>query len=110
MKQSRWSKKYVVPEEIGRVPKGPGCYAVYFGNDLVYVGSSYQVRNRLSGHRFDSCRYSAWTQTPWGSAAKVTVKVRATKKYGEWLMLEARLLRRLAPRHNVRGKRGASHD
>lgn len=71
-----------------QAPVEPGCYAVYFDGELVYVGSSRNLRTRVR-RCFTSDR--------------VYLKVKASRRMGDWLMREWRLIRRLQPRDNKVG-------
>lgn len=96
---SKWTA-YDAPSDV---PTDPGCYAVYLNGDLVYVGQSMNVRRRLrEKNRFMPSRYSANFETPWGMG-RLKIKVRSSVKYGDWAMVELRLLRRLKPRGNTAG-------
>lgn len=65
----------------------PGVYALYAGNRLLYIGSSGKIRDRVLSHD--------WF---WKSNINIlTIKIRYTKKLGEWLMIEHRLIKRLGP-------------
>ena len=81
-------------------------YVIYFNSDLVYIGSSKDIRNRFSGHAF---RYSYGKEiiTPWQEIPNktvVTLKYKTTKKMGEWAMREIRLIYRLQPFFNSHHK------
>jgi excinuclease UvrABC nuclease subunit len=88
-------------------PRLPGCYAVYVAGELVYIGSCLDFRKRLTQHKF-RCSYSGGVFTPWGVFEGVVIKIRTFRRFGEWLMVEARLIRRLHPRFNVSGVRRAA--
>lgn len=90
------------------VPEGPGVYAIYFSNEVVYVGSSRDVRHRLYNHGINWCRYSSWIMTPWGHQRSLRIKVRKSDVYGDWAMHELRLIRRLKPRFNSIGKKDST--
>ncbi len=82
------------------------CYAVYFDGALKYIGSTNNLRNRFSGHAF---RYSYGQSfiTPWGefpTPLDICIKFKPSRVYGDWLMLEARLIRRLQPMFNTKLK------
>jgi hypothetical protein len=66
--------EYVMP---GSLPKVAACYAIYVDGRLVYIG-----------------------QAPWGSGSRIVVKYRQSRKYGDWAMVELRLIRRLSPSGN----------
>lgn len=88
------------------LPTLPAVYAIYFNNDLVYIGSSNNIRNRFSGHAF---RYSYGKNiiTPWQTVdldVVINLKYKITKKIGEWAMREIRLIHRLRPLFNSHHK------
>lgn len=76
------------------LPNAPCCYALYVFGELIYIGSTDNIRKRMSGHRSD---HSEWFGFP------VVLKVRFPKRFGEWAMTEIRLIRRLKPRLNKLG-------
>lgn len=82
------------------------CYAVYFDGSLRYIGSTNDLRNRFSGHAFRHS-YAKSFITPWGEfdlPLSITIKYSASRRYGDWLMREARLIRRLKPVFNKKLK------
>ena len=93
-------------EERDQLPSIPAVYAVYFDNDLVYIGSSNNIRNRFSGHAFRYV-YARNVVTPWQTiddTVEIILKFRPTRKIGEWLMREIRLIQRLKPLFNSHHK------
>lgn len=85
-----------------------GVYAIYINGTLVYVGQSVDIPGRLRSHGIKWKRrhgkimlHTRWTG--WVSGARIGVKVRASAAYGDWLMREARLIRRLRPAFNRTG-------
>jgi excinuclease UvrABC nuclease subunit len=86
-------------------PVAAGVYAIYVNGELVYVGSSKNLRQRLAQHNV-RYGYSPSVITPWGqfhhADASYHCKVKVSRRYGEWAMLELRLIRRLKPRCNTR--------
>lgn len=80
-------------------PNVSACYAFYCDGQLVYVGSSLHLRNRMIEHRV--VRNGDRWETPWGFFKSVIVKFRPSIKYGDWAMVELRLLRRLKPIGNT---------
>lgn len=98
----RWSLLHEASEWFLLHGRREGCYAVYVEGHLAYVGRSFNVRGRLAQHEFRPNFTGDRTITPWGSFEKVSVKIRYARRYGESLMLEARLIRRLAPTFNRR--------
>ena len=89
-------------------PARPGVYAIFVGGTVVYVGSSLNMKARFVGHRF-RYGYARNIITPWGDfpddgASSVTCKFRVSRRLGDWLMWEFRLIRRLQPMFNIRSK------
>lgn len=79
-------------------PRHPGVYVVYLGGRVVYVGSSWSLGERFPYHglsRIDG----TWT-TPWGESPYLVVKYKISRRFGDWLMDEIRLIRRLNPSGN----------
>ncbi len=103
---SRWrSIDFVKTWKIG-LPVVACCYALYFDGRLKYVGSTNNLRNRFSGHAFRH-GYAKNIITPWGDFAittKITLKFKPSKRYGDWLMHECRLIKRLQPEFNKKLK------
>ena len=99
-------ESYELMNERRKMPSTAGVYAVYFSNDLVYIGSTNNLRNRFSGHAF-RYGYGRNIITPWQDLeddVTVTVKYKQTKKLGEWAMREVRLIHRLRPLFNTHHK------
>lgn len=77
-------------------------YAVYFDKTLVYVGQTNRLKNRFAEHNFRH-GYGSEKITPWGNvpfATSITLKVKFSKRYGDWAMWEIRLINKLQPRFN----------
>jgi excinuclease UvrABC nuclease subunit len=87
------------------------CYALYFNGMLKYIGSTKNLRNRFSGHGIRH-GYAKDIITPWGdfpNSVGIVIKYKPSKRYGDWLMVEARLIRRLQPEFNkmLKGRKNA---
>jgi len=81
------------------IPDAPGCYVLCGGSRAYYIGqSSTSVRNRITQHGWIINGSSVATK--WGTFRDARIKVKCCSPYGEWLMLEARLIRRLSPTCN----------
>lgn len=65
----------------------PAVYVIYDGGKVVYIGSTAGLRYRLKAHRAGILKK---LQNP-------RIKFSFTKHYGDWLMREARLIKRLKP-------------
>jgi len=93
-------------ENKSNLPRLACCYVIFFNDEMKYIGSTNDLRNRFSGHSF---RYGYWNNihTPWGefpATTKFVIKYKPSKKYGDWLMIEARLIKRLQPQFNTKLK------
>lgn len=83
------------------------CYVIYFDGLPLYVGSTNNLRNRFCGRMSIRNGYAKDIKTPWGdfpNKTKITMKIKPTKKYGDWLMIEARLIKKLKPKLNIKLK------
>lgn len=85
----------------------PGVYAFSFGPRLIYVGQSRDLRTRLRTHGLYSARddFGLYVYTPWGimrssPANNVTLRIRVSKRSGDWLMHERRIIARTRPQFN----------
>lgn len=83
----------------------PACYVVQIDGLVVYVGQTRDLRTRFKGHGFRLLwdEWGAlWHRTPWGfyELGRVGFKRREVERYGDWLMHECRLIRRLRPSFN----------
>lgn len=92
---SKWTTYYAnllsgIPNSFSRIPNLPGVYAIYYAEELVYIGQSESLRDRIRYHE------------KLGPAHKEDgkVKVKLCPKLGEWHMVSFRLLKRLRPRLN----------
>ena len=74
---------------------GACCYVFLFDGMVIYVGSTGNFRLRLSAHR------SALLNDI--DPERLSIKIHRGHRYGDWLMREARLIRRLQPRLNCVG-------
>lgn len=93
-------------EDKNKLSTSPAVYAIYFDGDLVYIGSSNNIRNRFSGHAF-RYGYGRNIYTPWQDlpdSVVISMKYRMTKKLGEWAMREIRLISKLRPFFNFHHK------
>lgn len=83
-------------------PSVGGCYAIYLDGQLRYVGCAQNLRARLSTYRIRQ-GWGGGYFTPWGQFPSVRVKVRSSRRFGDWAMHEIRLIRRLRPSLNCLG-------
>jgi excinuclease UvrABC nuclease subunit len=93
----RWKTYRLFASEL---PTCGGTYVVIVDGVVGYVGCATNLRARLRTHNIRPS-YSRSTITPWGFFSECTVKYRPTVKYGDWAMVELRLLRRLQPKFNI---------
>src|SRR5690242_8942280 len=68
-----------------------GVYAIFQADRLLYIGSSINIRSRIWAH-LATARFIG--------VKGLSVKYKKSQRYGDWLMTEARLLKRLRPRLN----------
>lgn len=96
--------RVVEPAERDVLPEFPACYVVLVGGRPFYIGQTKNLRDRFRAYRFDYSYGGASERiTPWGCLSDVVLKVKLGRKYGDWLMREARLIRRLQPLMNCTG-------
>lgn len=77
------------------IPRCAGVYVVFIDGQVKYVGSSWNLCERFTYYRIFRDG-DAW-QTPWGRSANFNIKIKKTRRVGDWLMDEYRLIRRLKP-------------
>lgn len=88
------------------LPPVPACYVVLFDGSPIYVGQTENLRQRFRGHGFhlvaNRDEPAPMWLTPWGmfNAFRVQFKRRTSTRRGDWLMHEARLIKRLNPTFN----------
>jgi excinuclease UvrABC nuclease subunit len=99
---SNWVAFDFVNSELN-IPDGPGVYAIFGDGVLIYIGQSKNVRSRLASHLHDIPWDRSRIHSSWGSFDRFTVKVRASRRRGDWLMIEHCLIKRLQPSMNCRG-------
>jgi hypothetical protein len=80
------------------MPRCPGVYVISLGQRLTYVGSSWSLAERFPYHKI-RCVEGVWI-TPWGGSVHLRIKYKRSKRFGDWLMDEARLIRKLVPPGN----------
>ncbi len=89
-------------------PRQPGVYAIFLDGELTYIGSTINIADRLAGHRLNRDMHTGLYHTPWGQCRTLGIKCRHSRRYGDWLMHEVRLIFRLQPVGNVTSKKHAS--
>ncbi len=94
-----WNRVYPI---LSRINRAPGCYAVCVRGELVYIGQSMNLHARFVKHGL--CVGADGFRTRWGHfvQGELKVKIAYGRKFGDWLMREVRLIRRLRPRFNVK--------
>jgi len=101
---SRWKSGSFQDLHLHNLPEFPvvpGVYVLYLDGVLSYIGSTENLSGRIWTHiRFAT--YSNAIITLWGHFTSCEVKYLPTKKLGDWLSIEYRLIRRLKPRFNIR--------
>lgn len=100
------------------LPNIPAVYFFRFDEKYIYIGSTDNLSQRIEQHGLNY-GYGGEILTVWGTAKRVEFKYRVCRRFAEWLMVEARLIKRLQPKLNRRGtknrhpkgvKRGGSYD
>lgn len=100
-----------------KIPEVACCYVIYFVHEyigrIVYVGSTKNLSKRISGHRLrpavlldDKTKEYSYgiTSSKMGVAPYAIVKYRESLEYGDWAMIELKLIKRLKPKFNKTGK------
>ena len=98
---SKWIK-YDFDKSFWNISPHPGVYVVYGDGKIIYIGQSYDVKTRFLNHKI---RYGFTNNiiTPWGFYRKIEVKIKYGVKYGDWAMIELRLIKKLRPPFNKTG-------
>ena len=87
---------------IKKAPAAPGCYAIYLDGTLVYIGQSTNVAKRILSYRLNYS-WGGSVVTPWGYCEDLFIKYRPSLRYGDWAMVELRLIKRIQPVFNCVG-------
>lgn len=98
---SKW-KTWKYDSLISYLPEVPACYAVYLNGQLAYIGQTGNLYKRFASYKI-RFSWGASIITPWGNHETVEVKFRPSIKYGDWAMIELRLIKRLQPPQNCAG-------
>lgn len=85
------------------IPSLPAVYVFYFASGKLYVGSTINLHNRLLTH---SIYHTARIHLD----IPMTIKYKICRRYGCWLMLEARLIKRLEPQFNKQFRRTSLNE
>lgn len=99
--RSRWISLPGILKEGSwkELPAVPGVYVVYSGKTVVYIGSAHNIRNRISSHQVE-VRCPGADSHDWRDYPRLRLKYKTFARFGEWLMVEARLIQRLQPASN----------
>lgn len=84
------------------IPRAPGVYVIFHAGRPIYVGQSTDLRTRVLSYNFRP-GYSRVVLTPWGPLdddGSFHCRYRVSRKRGDWLMWEFRLIVRLKPQFN----------
>ena len=112
IQMGKWFPSSVKQSSNFSVPELPGCYALFFAGELVYVGMSNCLRNRLKSHNLRNVpgpnMFDGWMETPWGNLpwhqGHLSGKLRITSNADDALRIEQKLINRLNPRFNKQGR------
>jgi hypothetical protein len=87
----------VAVQDWNKVAEAAGVYAIYKNGTLRYVGSTTNLRGRLYGHcrRLGLCGDYGYVPE-----SNHYAKVSFSKREGDWLMRELRLIQKLKPAWN----------
>jgi hypothetical protein len=100
-KLHNWTTAKYGSDQWDSLPKIPACYVLYYDGKLVYVGSTSNLRHRITSYRIRySYGNSVFIGSDYNEVSTVTLKYRLTRKYGDWAMIELRLIRKLKPQLN----------
>src|SRR5690242_8736790 len=101
---SRW----ITVDYFGPFNPEPACYAIYDkAEGLVYIGETINMAQRINGHGFICSRYSqSLIARSWKNFrfSDIMFKIKYSKRLGEEAMTERRLIHRLKPKLNKKGK------
>jgi hypothetical protein len=99
---SRWRTITATDQDY---PPFAGVYVFLIDNKPAYIGSSKNLRFRLREYQVRLSFLGDSIITPWGTHTNVSLKVKFSRRKGEWLFDEYRLIDRLRPTHNKSGVR-----
>lgn len=107
MREKYATGMWAITAELDDLPPLAGVYVIYVNGEAVYVGQSSSLFHRVRSYKF-RFGYARNIKTPWGDLPDTSVvycKYKCTKRLGEHLMLEYRLIQRLQPKHNKQSKK-----
>jgi hypothetical protein len=102
LERARW---YSCDSAMG-MPPLPGVYVVIVDGRVLYVGQSENIRTRVGSDHSIRC-LDGILKTPWGDFPvrdKFQIKFKISRCLGDWAMWEVRLIKRLRPECNTKGK------
>jgi predicted GIY-YIG superfamily endonuclease len=89
-----------------KLPNSPCTYCLIVDGEVIYIGSTRRLKSRFYEHKI---RYGfarniilPWLTVP--DTSKVVLKIKKTIKYGDWVMDEMRLIKKLQPKYNLMHK------
>jgi excinuclease UvrABC nuclease subunit len=94
------------------LPQQAGVYAFLKEGRVIYIGSTVNIRDRFRSYGaarrrfdydYDRATHFEEYRLP-DRMVGVVVKVSVSRRYGDWLMRELRLIRRLNPDWNSKGR------
>ena len=95
---SRWKQTALL--EFNKLPQSPGIYVIYFGGLVSYIGSAVNLKARLNRYGFKNPLSQKHIVKEWGDVKTAIIKYRAQKSFGEYAMVEIRLISYLSPPNN----------
>lgn len=84
------------------LPEWPACYAIFIDGRLAYVGQTENVKFRFRHHSSKGILKNV-------DVDRIKVRVKLSRRFGEWAMAEIRLIKRLCPTFN-RAKIASKED
>jgi excinuclease UvrABC nuclease subunit len=85
------------------IPRCPGCYVIYCDGKPVYVGQTTNLNKRFKSYEINYAPFSTQIVPPWCRCDSLFIKIRPSKRYGDWAMIELRLIKKLQPIYNCAG-------
>jgi excinuclease UvrABC nuclease subunit len=77
-------------------PSFPGCYVLILDKSFLYVGSTNNFKERMKQHGIRP-GFDGNYLTAWGTCKTLRIKFRPSLRYGDWAMVELRLIKKLQP-------------
>lgn len=108
---SNWKKLSAKLSCNSSAPECAGVYVFFFGDSIIYIGMSGNIKLRMRSHRIANIpgpnMYDGYVQTPWArlpwDRGRFRAKYKECANYHAALELESKLIRRLYPEFNIRG-------